>query len=68
MNLRKLFWPFSREKVYCNDCESWKKGNFANCGHENNLGDYMSKKSQKDRAWNINKNNDCKWFEKMKRD
>ena len=65
MSLYNIFWPFPSVKVYCDECESWRKGDFAGCAHENNLGNYKSSKAQKDRAWTINKNNNCKWFEKI---
>ncbi len=65
MSLSKLFWPFPSEKVYCDECDSWRKGAFASCAHENNLGNYKSRKSQKNLACDINKNNDCKWFKKI---
>lgn len=50
------------EKVYCSECrhyvESWCKSP-DNVVYESN---WFSRTRIKDQAWNLNKNNDCKWF------
>lgn len=64
--IKRLLRPVPSVKVYCENCESYKKGDYTACHHENNMGSYLSAMGTKDMAWDINKNNDCRWFEQIK--
>ena len=53
------------DKVYCKFCRFLRKNNggIYNCKHKSNLGDWMSPDVPSRYPEEINKRNDCKWFE-----
>jgi hypothetical protein len=53
-------------KVYCYECEYFSDIFYEECKHRNNLGNYRSRYGSIKEPCVINKDNDCKWFEKEK--